>query len=81
METVFIALTASIACMAFAAVYTMWRKVINTQRTCAQRMEATEDRLKTMYLRLNLLEGEVTRQGIELEEQGIQLETQSYWET
>jgi hypothetical protein len=30
---------------------------------------------------LNLLESEVTRQGSELEGQGIQLETRSYWET
>lgn len=72
--------TAFIACMAVAAVYTMWRKVISTQRTCAQRKEATEDRLKVMYVRLNLLESQVIRQGIELEGQGIQLETRSYWE-
>ena len=80
METVFICLTASIACLAFATAYAMWRKVINTQRTCAQRMGTTEDRLKTMYVRLNLLESEVIRQGIELEGLGIQLETRSYWE-
>ena len=79
METAYIVLTASIACTAIAAVYAMWRKVINTQRTCMRSMQAAEDRLNTMDVRLGLLKAEVTRQGIELEGQGIQLETQSYW--
>lgn len=56
------------------------RSMERSQRDNAQRMANAEGRLKTLYVRLNVLETEVTKQGVELEELSIQLETKAYWD-
>ena len=73
-------LVVGVAGLALACVCAMWRKAIQVQQECAQRAASADGRLNSLAAQLRRLEQEVTRQGIELEDQSIQLETKSYWE-
>jgi uncharacterized protein HemX len=73
-------LVVGVAGLALACVCAMWRKAIRVQQECAQRAASADGRLNSLAAQLRRLEQEVTRQGIELEDQSIQLETKSYWE-
>ncbi len=56
------------------------RGMDRSHRDNVRKMAKVEELLKTMYVRVNVLETEVAKQGVELEELSIQLETKAYWD-
>lgn len=65
---------------ALAGLAALWAHASRARLDVERRLRTAESRLERMRARQDELEREVARQGVELEEQGIRLETQAYWQ-
>ena len=80
METWFELVALLFAVATLVGIIACWAHASRLQRMSRGEVRAMQRRIDGLHERIKEVERDLARQGVELEEQGIRLETQLYWQ-